>query len=67
MVKSWLVVTAVFSLLLVLIYLVQQRHDSWALSALLAVVSLVISLAVGERAYRVFADRNDGNGQGSRQ
>jgi len=58
MVKSWLVVTAVFSLLLVLIYLVQQRHDSWALSALLAVVSLVISLAVGERAYRSFANRN---------
>ena len=63
-VKSWLVVTVVFFTLILLVCFAHRKHESWALSALLAVISLLVSVGVGERAYRRFAGRKHGDDQG---
>ena len=64
MVKSWFVVIGVFSALMLTVYVAHRKHDSWILSALLAAVALVFSVAGGERIYRFVVGRDDSNVQG---
>lgn len=58
--KSWSVVTGTFLLQIAFVIKIHSSHASVPLSGLLVVISIVIAVAIGERAYRYFGSSRNG-------
>jgi hypothetical protein len=60
LVKSWLVVIGTFCFEIAIVVRLHAGHGSVSLSGLLSFVSIVIAVALGERAYRFFRSSKEG-------
>ncbi|MCA9012423.1 MAG: hypothetical protein KDB01_21880 [Planctomycetaceae bacterium] len=58
--KSWLVVIGAICLQIAVVLRIHVWHGSIPLSAILTGVSIVVAVAIGERAYRYFKSSQSG-------